>query len=210
MYWLVGFRQRHRAARHRLGEHRAAAEKVAEGRPFVMLAHRRAAQHVGGLVIIHQRPGPGLRGGVGPRHGAVGDRQQSIRVVAIHLHGVPQLLELAEALRRAGPFLGLAQGGQQQAREDRNDRNHHEELDKRETGWLAAMQFHQWTDAHRWMVFTPSTLKRTHVHVTLRMVNSWGEAVLYRTSDQRRDAGGNAGKTWHCRHPGICRSHRAR
>ena len=46
--------------------------------------------------------------------------------------GQADLLEVVDALRPPGRLAGRLHGGQQQGDQDRDDRDHHQELDERE------------------------------------------------------------------------------
>ena len=52
------------------------------------------------------------------------------RIVLIHDRGQSQLLQIAEALDLMGFLFGLAQGGQEQAGQDRNNGDHHQQFNQ--------------------------------------------------------------------------------
>src|SRR5262249_36159960 len=58
-------------------------------------------------------------------------RELAVHIVVV-LAGQADLLEVVGALGAGGSLADLLDGGQEQADEDRDDRNHHQQLDQRE------------------------------------------------------------------------------
>jgi hypothetical protein len=60
------------------------------------------------------------------------DRHAVVDIVVV-MGGETQLFEVVFALSAAGGFAGLLNGWEEQSDEDRDDRDHHEQFDERET-----------------------------------------------------------------------------
>jgi hypothetical protein len=72
--------------------------------------------------------------------GYAGREPPEIRVVI--LQGDADLVQVVSALGAGGGLADFLHGGQQQANQDRNDRDHHQQLDQREAATLALMGRH--------------------------------------------------------------------
>ena len=109
-----------------------------EGRTIKDVPLKALFQHCRSNPLWHiPRP---KKGSPSERHG----RQPVLVVVRVHLTGNADLLQIAEAPYAFGPLLRLRHGRQQEARQNRNDRDDHQQLDQGEAPGQAyvGIRFH--------------------------------------------------------------------
>src|SRR5687768_8547718 len=82
---------------------------------------RRTAKHVRDLTILVESGDPGLARMLRPR-------ERLVIVVGKHLSGQTKLPKVIQALNSMRLALALAQSRRKQPGENRNDRNHHQQL----------------------------------------------------------------------------------